>query len=281
MSVVKKRIEIQQLFDLYLKFTPTPGQVEEIGADLQKFHPTLLHDAAKEAREGNALRGLPVRDFRPAIHGIYARKMKELASLYPFIFTVENALRARLAEEMERLTRIKTWWRPVETELKAGRDATQLPRLGALTVTGSFLRCIANMIFSVDGEHLNLGRLAGIEEGMTFLCETTFGQLRYLLLNGWTHFEPIFRPENAPTLKKLTKTELNNSTKVILEARNELYHHNPIRERQKVVTACESTLDYLNLHLGSLDDDLHFQTYPRPNFAVVCEPRHRSCRPAL
>src|SRR5690349_15257715 len=66
---------------------------------------------------------------------------------------------------------------------------------------------------------------------------------------------------------------------VITEARNELSHHNLIRERQKVVTACERTLDYLNLHLQSLDQDLQSQSYARPSFSVSREQRHRACRP--
>ncbi len=91
------------------------------------------------------------------------------------------------------------------------------------------------MVRYIEGENLDRGKLATIDDGMTFLCETTFGQLRYLVLQGWAHFEPIFRPANAPTLKKLTRPELEDSIRVIFDARNELYHHNPIRERQKVV----------------------------------------------
>jgi hypothetical protein len=276
--VAKRRIEIGELFDLYLKFTPTPGQIDEIRADLQRLHPTLLHDAAKEAREGNALKGLGTNEFRPAIHGIYTRKLKELASLYPFIFTLENAMRARIAEEMEHLTHTKTWWRPVLAELRAGRDPKRLSQLGALAATGGFLRRIADMVCWIEGEKLSRARLASIDDGLSFLCETTFGQLRYLVLEGWVHFEKIFRPSNAPGLKKLTRTELENSSKIVLDARNELHHHNPIRERQKVVTACESILDYLNLHLGSLDQDLRSQSYPRPNFSVAVAHRHRVCR---
>ena len=279
LTVSKKQVELGEVFDKFLKFTPTPTMVEEFKADIRKLHPTVLYDALREAEEGTALKGLAQKAYRQAIHGIYTRKLKELASLYPFLFAAESALRARVAEQMELLTGKKAWWVPILGELRGGRNAERLPRLYALSTTGRFLSRIVSIIYGIEGEHLDRNKLVDIADGLTFLGGSTFGQLRYLILDGWANFEGIFKPPVEAGLKKLTKLELDNSLKIIMDARNELYHHNPIKERQKVVTACEKVLDYLDLHLGSLDQDLQVLTYTRPTFAVTRSDRHRACRP--
>lgn len=276
--VAKKRIDLREVFDIYLQFTPTAGDRDAFDADIVRLHPTLLYDAMQEAKEGRALAGLPTREYRSVIHGIYNRKVKELASLYPFLFTLENALRARLAAEMERRYETKTWWRLVEAELRAGQNPSTM-QLVTLTVHRGFITQLAKMVKEVEGEKMNRAKLKDIHDGMTFLCEMNFGQIRYLIKEGWQFFEPIFRP-SAPSLKNLTKPEFLNTSQIIRDARNELHHHNPIRERQKVVSACEMLLDYLNYHLESLDRDIRTQQYGRPSFSVKCEARHMVCRPA-
>lgn len=279
LTVVKNQVEISELFDTYLKFTPTPNQIAEFEADIRKLHPTVLYDSVREAEEGSAFKTIPQKAYRHAIHGIYTRKLKELASLYPFLFAAESALRARMAERMEQLTGRKTWWNPVLAELRGGRDVRRLPQLYALPTTGRFLKVIASIVYEIEGKNLDKNKLVDIGDGLTFLCGSTFGQLRYLILEGWSNFESIFRPAIESGLKRLTKEEIDVTLKIMLEARNELYHHNPIKERQKVVTACELVLDYLDLHLGSLDQDLQSITYTRPTFSVTRARRHRACRP--
>lgn len=279
LPVVKKRIELREVFDIYLEFTPTARDTDAFNADAVRLHPTLLYDAMQEAKKGRALVGLPTSEYRSVLHGIYHRKLKELASLYPFLFTLENALRARLAAEMVELCGTETWWRPVEAELRAGRNPSTT-QLGALTVHRDFITQLAKMVKEVEGEKMKRAKLKDIDDGMTFLCETSFGHIRYFIIEGWKYFEPIFRP-SAPSLKNLTKQEFNNMSKIILDARNELHHHNPIRERQKVVSACERLLNYLNYHLESLDMDIRTRQDWRPNFSVKCEARHMVCRPVI
>lgn len=56
--------------------------------------------------------------------------------------------------------------------------------------------------------------------------------------------------------------------RVIKKTRNELFHSNPIKDRKKIVEACERMLNGLQFHLGDYDHDLGAAQYvrvPRPS----------------
>lgn len=73
---------------------------------------------------------------------------------------------------------------------------------------------------------------------------------------------------------KLDRKMFEDTMRVIKEARNELYHSNPIKDRTKVVGACERILNGLNVHLGDYDTDLATIRHVRVPPTVPRSPRH-------
>ena len=72
----------------------------------------------------------------------------------------------------------------------------------------------------------------------------------------------------------LTKTLFNDTMRVINETRIELFHSNPIKDRKKIVEACERILNGLQFHLGDYDHDLGTAQYVRVPATVARAPRH-------
>ncbi|MBB4170712.1 hypothetical protein [Rhizobium sp. BK538] len=71
-----------------------------------------------------------------------------------------------------------------------------------------------------------------------------------------------------------TKTLFNDTMRVIKETRNELFHSNPIKDRKKIIEACERILSGLQFHLGDYDHDLGAAQYVRVPGTVARAPRH-------
>jgi len=65
-----------------------------------------------------------------------------------------------------------------------------------------------------------------------------------------------------------------DTMRVIKETRNELFHSNPIKDRKKIVEACERILNGLQFHLGDYDHDLGAAQYVRVPTTVARTPRH-------
>ncbi|EJL50524.1 hypothetical protein PMI09_05021 [Rhizobium sp. CF122] len=65
--------------------------------------------------------------------------------------------------------------------------------------------------------------------------------------------------------------------RVIKETRNELFHSNPIKDRKKIIEACERILSGLQFHLGDYDHDLGAAQYVRVP-ATVARARATSFR---
>lgn len=62
--------------------------------------------------------------------------------------------------------------------------------------------------------------------------------------------------------------------RLIKDARNELFHSNPIKNRARVVEACERILDALDVHLGDLAADLAAVSYVPIAPSVARTARH-------
>lgn len=193
--------------------------------------------------------------------------------MYPVLLSLEGGLRARLTVEFFVRFGIDRWWIPFHDALRRGEDATTVKEVNGVRVTSHLARRLADVIVSVDGDRFQHPRTAAFDCGSEFFANTTFGQLRYIVGTSWSEFGHIFRGRKG-TVKAITKDEFMELTKVVLDTRNALYHHNPVNSRQACVTACEILADHLDYHLGSLDSDLGRTTYPRPEFKVAVQERH-------
>lgn len=101
----------------------------------------------------------------------------------------------------------------------------------------------------------------------------TLGDLWSIMQGDWPLIRDMFAPD-ADLGFVFSKTLFMDTMRVIKETRNELFHSNPIKDRKKIVEACERILNGLQFHLGNYDDDLGSTQYVRVPASVTRAPRH-------
>lgn len=261
MSINKRHIAVEELLGLFLSFTPRPHETELFRVDMRLLNPTLLSDSIKECAaasgRNNGPQGMLQRD---AIHGVYTRKIKELAALYPFVFSVENALRHTAAEHYGRVFATDTWWTVVRDKFQQGEDSTSFAtnatgkkNIRGIQVTPRFVK---QMLYCFEKMHNNqLHRLNQLNILDEFYLEISLRALCNLIEADWTLSRGIFVEDNLLD-QPLRKQDMSNWFKLIIDARNELFHGKPIGDLSKVTRACEAVLDKLGIHLEELDSVL-------------------------
>ena len=111
MGVAKREISLAEALGLYLSYTPNYNETDQFRTDLRTLNHTLLRDSIKECVEASKTpQAAPNNTKRLAIHHVYCRKVKELASMYPYLFSVESALRSTATELYNRAFANPRWW---------------------------------------------------------------------------------------------------------------------------------------------------------------------------
>jgi hypothetical protein len=265
----KTHIELRELLSKFLKHTPTAREADPLIGDLRRMNPYLLKDTLIELENGTAN-----HPGRPEIIAIYIRKTKEQAALYPLLFFVENALRARLAIEMYEKFRVDDWWKDILAAMRAGKDPWTVQAINGVRISRYMAERVSQILSSYDGTTAGAAKLDAMTCGTELLSPSTFGQLRYLVEKSWTEFKHIFAGSKGVT-KAISKEEFKRITKVIVDVRNDLYHHNAISgPRQTFVNCCEIIADHLDGHLGSFDAAIGVCVYSRPTFLVAVHAKH-------
>ncbi len=244
----------RQLWGEYLTFTPGCREKDLFDADMRSMNPALLINALKEGIAVHKRQIQPARDQRRSIHQIYARKVKELSSLYPFIFAVENGLRSALADRSAVKFGRMDWWMLIRDARAAGRDHMSFPHIATVPVSSAFVQAVFHA-FETMTNPLHLSSVAGPDRTDEFYYTLSLGNLWTILRHDWNLTRSMFCSDEEMGMKLDVKT-FNDTMRVIKNARNEIYHSNPISNRTKVVEACERLLDGLNVHLGDYDTDL-------------------------
>ncbi|MCM2503964.1 hypothetical protein NDN16_09785 [Aureimonas altamirensis] len=262
--------ELRELVDTYLARTPWAKEACFLEEDIRKLHPLMLGDALRELIAGRSKGEIGVRS---ALLIVYGRKMKEMAALYPLAFSVENALRARVAEATSGRFGYDTWWRPIRFAMKNGQDPQTVKEIMKVPITSKLARRVGDIIAFVDGERLTRDTTEIMTCGSAFLAGSTFGQLRYLVIDSWSVFDHLFDGKRNG-LRAMSKEDFASLSKAVNDTRNDLYHHNPVAYRQRFIEACERIADHLDLHLGSIDAFLTNARYTRPEFDVTAQDRH-------
>lgn len=272
MSISKRHVPTHKLLGEYLTFTPRSRETDLLNADMRTLNPTLLRDAIREATETRRLRAVPPTEQRQLLHQIYTRKIKEFSSLYPFVFAVENSLRSALAEHSAAKFGGMHWW----TLIRDARDRGQTPHAFAniwtVPVSLAFVKAVWRAFDNVTNP-VHVQGMSGPDRTDEFYYCLSLGDLWGILSSDWTMTRGMFCSDAELGLKFNRKT-FEDTMRVIKEARNELYHSNPIKDRTKVVEACERLLNGLNVHLGDYDVDLAAAQYVRVPPTVVRGARH-------
>lgn len=265
----------------YFTFTPNSKDLRALEADMRTLNPTVLRDAITECIAVNKQNRIHYLSQRSFIHNAYNRRIKEFAAVYPFIFTLENALRSHLADHMEKLTNRMDWWVIIRDAVVDGGDpsifsAANNPEkafIRGLEVPPQFVAYLFKIMKDLLDNKDTASQIMGQSRSDEFYYAITLGELWRLIDKGWSFCREMFCPDaelNAPFTRKIFNDEL----RVIKEARNNLYHSKPITNRTKMIECVEKILNCLNFHLADYDACLALAQYTRPTARVQREKRH-------
>lgn len=254
MPFSKRHVTTRDLLGEYLTYTPGVRDTELLYADLRAMNPTLLADAIREATAVRRRAPIPPGQQRRAVHQIYARKVKELSSLYPFVFAVENGLRSALADHSTAKFGRVDWWTLIRDGRDAGKDHTAFPHIATVPVSSAFVQSVFQA-FANMGNPAHQASMTGPDRTDEFYYTLSLGDLWKILRKDWSLTRGMFCSDREMGLK-FDKNAFDDTMRVIKDARNEIFHSNPIKHRSTVVEACERILNGLNVHLGDFDVDL-------------------------
>ncbi|MCF7699951.1 hypothetical protein [Loktanella sp. M215] len=260
MTIFKREISLSEVLGTYLCYTPGTAETDEFRADLRTLNHTLLRDSIQECHQAEKEKDTAnAGSKRHLIHQAYTRKVKELAALYPFLFATENALRAIASESYSQLFKDAYWWRDILSAVKAGQTEAHFlakgdgkKRVRNIPVNSAFVSAcfFATTKFSVK----QMRTLEDAECPSTkFYDEMT---IRHL-------FNLIDADLSLCPIGNLQRQQFKNHMMIICDARNEVFHGNPIKNRSSLFTACEIVLDAACFHLGDFDEALRNATYTR------------------
>ncbi|WP_155905058.1 hypothetical protein [Methylopila sp. M107] len=239
---------------------------------MRTLNPTLLRDSIREAVAARNIKQCPPTQQRRIIHSVYNRKIKEFSSIYPFIFAVENGIRSVLADYTgERLGRMD-WWTLVRDAKGRGKSPGDLTHINGTQVPAGFIKAVWGAIDRITNP-IAVRKINGADRVDEFYYCLTLGDMWSIVDSHWPFMRDMFCPDNELGYS-LNKTAFNNTMRVIKEARNELFHSNPIKDRRVVVDACERLLDAMQFHLGDYDLDLSEIRYARIPPTITRQGRH-------
>jgi hypothetical protein len=201
-----------------------------------------------------------------------------MASLYPFIFMAENALRNAAAEHYAKVFGTDTWWTAIVTDFDAGRDHTHY-KVGQnpqryIRETPVSLKFIKQIIYCIKVMNTpNKGKIRGPDVVDELYPCLTLASLWKLIEADWTLSRQMFVSDDELG-GALRQQDMIDSFRVLTIARNELFHSNPIGDISKISRACEIILDKLGLHLGDVDKMLAATQIQRIVPATVRANRH-------
>jgi hypothetical protein len=278
MTIAKRHIAVQKLLGTFLNFTPHATDTDLFKADMRILCPILLRDSIKECHGASREVRQPGMAQRAEIHRVYTRKTKELASLYPFIFSVENALRHTAAEFYGEVFRTETWWTIIRDAINEGRNETHfrvdgkgMKKIRSTTVTPKFVKSmfygLSNM---TDHQWRTLQGNDVIDEMYSCLSLKT---LTTIIEADWELSRDMF-VSDAQLGGVLRKSDMTNWFNIVTTARNELFHSNPMGDISKVSRACENILDKLGFHLGDFDERLAETKITRMPHTTLRTDRH-------
>lgn len=274
MSVIKEDVSISDALGAYLSYTPSYAETDQFRTDLACLNHTLLRDAIAECVKAEKVhQNADPRTRRQNIHAVYVRKIKELSSLYPFLFSVENALRARAKESYHTVFKNPYWWKAIisahQRELSSADfelallDGRELRILNGTPVNPAFIK---EALFAIAS--LTNRQRADLQSedcpASAFYEKITLKGLVNIISSDY----------RLCPLPSMSRNDFARAMTVIHDARNEIYHSNPIKNRSQVFSACERILDAVDVHAGSLDFHIKRASYARPTPGISRKPRH-------
>lgn len=279
MSISKEDVSIGEVLGAYLSYTPTYTETEHFWADIGCLNHTLLYDAIVECRDAEKVpAGAEPQTKRQKIHDVYVRKIKELSSLYPFFFSVENALRALAGRKYHEAFGDPYWWQEITNAYENNLTHEDFPLVVEDKREFRILKgVLVNPIFVKDCLFVVGGMAKRQRNDLNY--EDCPASMFYEKMTIKGLMDIISADYRLCSLPSMTKNDFVNAMNKIHKARNELYHSNPIKNRNQVFSSCERVLDAINFHLGSFDEALKSSNFVRSSPGIKRKPRH--CIPPL
>lgn len=281
MSVEKPEVTMEQVIGAYLNYTPTYAETEQLRTDLRTMNHTLIRDSILECQKARKVAVYAPRgEKRRVMHAVYTRKVKELAALYPFLFTVENALRSFSFETYTRKFGDPFWWKiflpedPRDTTTK--KEEANFPLVGVHNgkkhIKGQLVnpRFVTDILYCIN-KQLSYRQLSLLTRKKAkpedFYRSLSFGSICEIIKSDYS----------LCPVGSLKKQDFESHSKKLVTARNEIFHGNPVRDRKSIYVASERILDGVGVHLGDLDTHLKDTSYTRfksniPRRAYHCTP---------
>lgn len=228
---------------------PDEAVIDRLRADLSVVSSDLLSGAIQEIA-ATAKKQLPEApaegDIRGAIYRIYNRKVAEHAQMFPMFHTVETALRASLAVELETHYGIQAWWTPVlKGVMSSGWDPKSVTRIGNINVHREIPYRMGRTLQSLIDKKV---AVAGFRTGNELLTTCDFSHLVYLIEDHWSLFAARFVFKGQIVSKQLAVTFLDR----IRDARNAVYHHQSFEGAPAAYDAADLVMQCLGVKLAKV-----------------------------
>jgi hypothetical protein len=278
MAISKRHVDVQELLGLYLNFVPVPAQTDLFEKDMRIMNSIILKDSIKECIEVKGKKKILKMDHRAEIHKVYIRKTKELAALYPFLFSVENALRLADARHFGIIFGTDEWWMIIRDKVAKKlrhncftENADGEKNVRGIIVKPKFVEVIFTCIERMNDKQFK--SLADPKTSDDLYLNLSLNDLFALINSDWEISRDIFLSDTAIG-KKLRRQDISDARHIIVPARNEIFHGKPIGNISKVASACEGILDKLGFHLGDFDKLVYNSRITRPQMTVSRCERH-------
>lgn len=166
----------------------------------------------------------------------------------------------------------RDWWIVVRDAVLAGKNHQDFAHICGKQVSHVFKRQIFFTIDKIlDGPNKDK-LLTPTNDDQLFLL-LTIGQLQRIIVSDWLFINQMFRPSSEIRFH-LNKANFQTRLLALKEARDEVFHSNPIKNRRHVFKAAEDILNALDFHLGDFDQDLKDAEHKRFGAVAPRELRH-------
>jgi hypothetical protein len=235
------------MFNTRLGRVPMRAESELFAADLARTSHELLGAALREMT-AKAATSTPGRDLRNQTLAVFHRKLAEQSRLFPLLFIFETAFRAYVAARLETIYATDDWWKPIEAEIVASRDPTELLSLHGVRVPRSMLRTVEHILRDAAAR----GRLT-FSTGYDVVAAGTMAHVERLIGQHWSEMVSAFNPMHLIRPQgRMTSSEFCQLFKLVREARNDLYHHRVVHRQKRVMEIIEELMSMLDLDIGEI-----------------------------
>lgn len=225
--------ELHRLIN-FLPVAPEQDDLARFKLMASKLNQMILIEAIKSITGIRGIKFNPPRNYEKDVLKLYRVKCREIASITPYFFVFESAFRSYLANKIQAHHGSAIWWRSVEAALTSDPPCPDT----APGFTRQQDNCARQALLDIDEDKnrpgvLNIRRLAGVQHGSELFSMFELGTLGRLISAYWAVLKGDFDQRECGG-DRLGENKFIDIFGKIRRARNEAYHHNPVREKEVI-----------------------------------------------